>query len=216
MNFDFNTLINNIRSVARALSVERILKVCIILFISGFLFAFYERRTQILHAVMQPLMIKNTKPIDNSVGISQEHILLLDHILRNSTSVNSIAVISVKIRENVKQIIHTNVDKNLQEFFAKIPVTAPLFTESTEMNNRTVFLMSGNIICMDSTANDIGTIAPGFEKLIPYSCAVPIPPTYGDFSGWIFIGFENKPSDWELQQFKIEISKISDNIKKGA
>lgn len=216
VNFDFNTLLKNIRSVAKALSLERILKVCLILFIGGFLFAFYERRLQILHAVMQPLVIKNTKPINTSIGISKKHIELLEKLLADSTAVNSVAVISVNIRENTKQIIYTDTNKNLQKFIGMLSLTSPLFSDNSDMNNRTVSLMGGDMLCMDSSKKDIGSLIPDLEKVIPFSCAIPIPPTYGDFSGWLFVGFDRKLTDWELQQFRIEITKISTMIKRGA
>lgn len=216
VNFDFNTLLKNIRSVAKALSLERILKVCLILFIGGFLFAFFERRIQILHAVMQPLVIKNTQPITPTIGVSKKHIGLLEKLLADSVAVNSVAVISVNIRENTKQIIYTDANKNLQKIMGTISLTSPLFSDNSDMNNRTVSLMSGDILCMESSKKNIGSIVPDLEKAIPFSCAIPIPPTYGDFSGWLFVGFERKLTDWELQQFRIEITKISTMIKRGA
>lgn len=216
VNFDFNTFLNNIRSVAKALSLERILKICLILFIGGFLYAFHERRVQILHALMQPIIIKNTKPISSTFDITKQHVFLLQQLLRNSIAVNSVAVISVNIRENSKQIIYTDTTKNLQKIISMLSLTSPLFSDNLAMNNRTVYLMGGDIICMDSSKLDIGSLVPDLEKVIPYSCAIPIPPTYGNFSGWIFVGFDRKLTEWELQQFKIEVTKISSNIKRGA
>lgn len=216
MNFDFTTLINNVRSVAVALSLERILKICLILFIGGFLFLVFERRIQILHWGMQPLVVHNTKPLERTLTISPKHIVLLQQLLQKTADVNSIVVVSVNIRENVKQVIFSDVAKHLKKTFGAIPLEAPLFTDHEAMNQRSVVLIGGGTICAKSYGDTIGTIAPNLQSLIPYSCAIPIPPVHGDFSGWIFVGFDKEPSTWELQQFKIEIFKISSIIKRGA
>jgi len=216
VKIDFDVLFINLRLVAKTLSVPRILKVCLILFIGGFLIGFYEQRIDILHALMRPLLIRTTNPAPKPLHLSEKHFRELELLLNRSPGVNSVAVVSVDFRANAKQVVYTNSNKLLNKIFILPDAPLQLFTDNLEMNKRTVSLMSGGVMCMDSSKTDIGTFVPDLEKSIPFSCAVSIPPTYGEFAGWIFVGFDRKLTDWELQQVKIDIIKISAMIKRGA
>lgn len=216
MDFDFNQFIKDIRSITKALSLTRIVKLCLIGFVSIILFGVYERRTEIFNSILEPLIIKSTEPLPQSFILSESNIESLVSLLQSSPAVNGIAVVSVDIRQNTKTVIYKNADKKINDILSKIPDSSPLFTDNGELNNRTVFLMGGEIHCMVSTEENLGSVLPNLDKLMPFSCAIPIPPTYGDFSGWIFIGFDRKLSEIEYVKFKNAATKISADIKRGA
>ena len=111
-------------------------------------------------------------------------------------------MISVNLRENTKNIIFKSIDKKLISFVELVPESLPLFTNNDELNNRVVQLMAGEKYCMISSKNNLGALVPNLEQVMPFSCAIPIPPTYGDFSGWIFVGFDRVLEDKEFLKFK--------------
>lgn len=216
MNYEFNQFFKDVRSISRALSLERIIKVCSIVLLGLILFTIFERRPDFFNRIWEPILVKSTEPISTSFKLTEEHINSLEKILQTYPGVNGVAIISVDLRENTKNIMFKSIDKKLISFLELIPESSPLFTSNSELNNRTVNLMGGEIHCMVSSKQNLGALVPNLEQVMPYSCAIPIPPTYGDFSGWIFVGFDSVPEKKEFSKFKTVLSKISSKIKKGA
>lgn len=216
MEFDLNQFIKDIRSITRALSLERVLKIFLITFISMIIIIIFERKNDIYNAILEPLIVKSTKPLLQTFELSDANVEELQKLLQNFPAVNSVAVIAIDIRQNTKTVMFKNSDKKISFILSKIPDSSPLFTENGELNNRTVFLMGGEVQCMVTTKENLGAVIPEIEKIIPFSCAIPIPPTYRDFSGWIFVGFDRQLSDTEYNKFKVVATKISADIKRGA
>ena len=216
MDYDVNQIIKDIRSITRALSLTRILKVCFLMFLSLIIVIVFERRSEILSKLLEPIIVENTQPIPTSLMLTNFHINSLEKILQSFPGVNGVVVVSVNLRENTKNIIFKSIDKKLISFLDSIPESLPLFTNNGELNNRTVYLLSGEIHCMNSSKNNLGALVANLEQVMPFSCALPIPPFYGDFSGWIFVGFDGVPEDKEFFKFKTVVTKISADIKKGA
>jgi hypothetical protein len=216
VDYDFNQIFKDVRSISRAVSLVRILKICIIVLLGLLLFIIFERRTDFFNRVWEPILIKSTEPIPTSFTLTEQHLKVLDKILQTFPGVNGVAVISVDLRENTKNVLFKSIDKKLIGFLDLIPESSPLFTNNGELNNRTVYLMSGEVHCMDSSKYNLGALVPNLEQVMPFSCAIPIPPTYGDFSGWIFVGFDRVLEDKEFLKFKTVVTKISADIKKGA
>lgn len=216
MNFDVVQLIKNIRSITKALSFPRIIKLFLIFIFGIFFFSLFERRALLFTALLEPLVERRTEPFQPAFTLSDSNIDEINTILFDHPGVNAVAVLSIDLRLNTKTVVYKNFDKKLVDIGVRIPTVSPLFTENGQMNNRTVFLMGGDVYCMVSTPENLGSILQGLNLVVPYSCAIPIPPTYGDFSGWIFVGFDRVLSDIELKKFKARIIKISTNIKKGA
>lgn len=216
MDYDVNQIIKDIRSITRALSLTRILKVCFLMFLSLIIVIVFERRSEILSKLLEPIIVENTQPIPTSLMLTNFHINSLEKILQSFPGVNGVAVVSVNLRENTKNIIFKSIDKKLISFLDSIPESLPLFTNNGELNNRTVYLLGGEIHCMNSSKNNLGALVANLEQFMPFSCAIPIPPYYGDFSGWIIVGFDGVPEDKEFLKFKTVVTKISADIKKGA
>jgi hypothetical protein len=215
VDFDLNDFIKDVKSITRALSFLRIIKLFAISIIIIVMYSIHERRTDLFNLILEPIIVKSTEPVVSSFVISNENASELSRMLQKMPAVIGIAVISVDVRQNLKTIKLKILDKKLDEKLDHLPDQSPLFTENGEMNNRTVILMSGEIYCMASSKGNLGSILPGLDVIVPFSCSVPIPPSYGDFSGWIFVGFDRPLTNLEMAKFKSEISKIAARIKKG-
>ena len=105
MDYDVNQIIKDIRSITRALSLTRILKVCFLMFLSLIIVIVFERRSEILSKLLEPIIVENTQPIPTSLMLTNFHINSLEKILQSFPGVNGVAVVSVNLRENTKNII---------------------------------------------------------------------------------------------------------------
>ncbi len=215
VDFDFNNFIRDVRSITKALSFARILKLFSLSIVVIIMYSIHERRSDFFNLFLEPLIINSTEPIDNNFEISKKDTERLTVMLQKTPGVVGIAVVSVDVRQNLKTIKLKLLDKKIEDQLMGLPSQSPLFTDNGEMNNRTVILMSGEIYCMNSNKQNLGSILPGMEKIFPFSCSIPIPPSYGNFSGWLFVGFDRTPNQREFNSFKNEVTQISASIKKG-
>lgn len=213
MEFDYATILKQIKSIIKTASVVRLVKIVLIVFMTATLFALFERRKDIYNSVVESFVVKSTNPMVNEFTIKKRNIVMVEKFLNEFPAANSVVVIHANVRDNLKEVLYASFSKKIKS--KTVDTQLPLFTGNAEMNKRTVHLMSGEIYCMASTKNNLGTIVDGIENEIVFSCAIPIPPSYGNFSGWMFIGFERLLTDSELVQLKSEAVRMSNEIKRG-
>lgn len=213
---EFKSFVIKTRSIFKSINLARMMKAFIIVAFGMMVFTFFERRLDFLNLILQPILIKNTEPVSPSFLLKKHHITLFESLLNTAPEVNSVVVVKIDVRQNIKEIVYKTVRKDLQNLAVQIPDKSILFGDNVELNRRTITLMGGEMACMQSTAVNIGYIVHASEEVVKFSCATPIPPTYGEFSGWVFVGFDRPLSATELVAFKAEITKISAAIKRGA
>jgi hypothetical protein len=85
----------------------------------------------------------------------------------------------------------------------------PLFTENLSNNKQMLAIMSGEFNCGPVTEEGVLITFPKLKDKIVATCRVPLPPAFGQATGWIAIHLRKWPPTAGLDQLKFDALNMS-------
>ncbi|WP_407305655.1 hypothetical protein [Acinetobacter sp.] len=130
--------------------------------------------------------------------------------------INSIVIMNADIRNNRRVPLYwysddVSVQKTLDGTYAGLYGGIPLFTAEEKNNENVVGVINGEFACSEYAAGNTA-VFPGLLSRMPFICRASLPPYYGQFSGFVAISLNRKPSPDELIVLKSETLSISTEI----
>lgn len=127
--------------------------------------------------------------------------------------VNFVSVASANIRLNEADTVFWHTDDpvisfELNDAIAKNGSVRPLFTTDDNYNASVVRTINAEFSCYENK----GLLGPNITARIPYICRISVPPHYGQFTGFITIGLNEKPTQDQTEEVRRVLSDISSNI----
>lgn len=84
----------------------------------------------------------------------------------------------------------------------------PLLTSSPDNNAYVLAIMNGEFSCSPNKNTILTNQFPGSEKIVSYSCRVPLPPAYNKATGWFTIQLQKWP-DERIEDLKVDALNMS-------
>lgn len=145
----------------------------------------YHSRTSITTAVA-----KADSVVSKGSPISQRSHEDIDAFFKINRKAVGVSVFTVDLQKNTRKIIFTRMVDYWSTDASPIYTAAdvgeyPLFLSNSEtMNTITVTLLNGSFVCFPAKESTLYRYQPTMvPDKVTEACSVPIPPTYGKFSG---------------------------------
>lgn len=84
----------------------------------------------------------------------------------------------------------------------------PLVTASPESNSQVYAIMNGEFQCAPNQNTILTNQFPGSDKLVAYSCRIPLPPAFNKATGWFTIQLKSWP-DAKIEEMKVDALNMS-------
>lgn len=164
----------------------------------------------------QPIIEKLTGPKVRATATrvpnpSEETISIFTKFVDSRSWIEGINMVKVDFNQNVRQ--------STFRYFKSSPVTeawnaqklnyAPLFGNVEATNQKIVNLINGISYCTTIQETTAGRIIPNLQNYASHVCAVPIPPGYGDFIGFMVLFLKKELTLSEQTSFLKEVEKLS-------
>ena len=178
-------------------------------------YAFFEKRTEIVSYIVNGPV--SEAPGIASFGISDTSKNRIKQIVDIDELISAIIVANVDIRNNRRIALHwysddTSLQKSIDALFANKYGGIPLFTSDEKNNETIVSIINGEFSCNSYKDGGNAGVFPGLENRLPYICRAPLPPYYGQFSGYVTLSLNRVPTADELTALKAETINISTEI----
>jgi len=201
-----------IDSLIQHITFTRAFAFSIVMIISILSLAIYENRQHVYASVISRTegdYILRT-PTDNGKQIMQDL----------ATKYPNVALITLIDADPVgnrrKAVYRVYNDKNLEAIMAPPLAINPqigdgvLFGSNEQSNREVLAVMTGEFLCAPNRNTILNNAYPGSEKIVSYSCRVPLPPAFNKATGWFTIHLKEWPMS-NIEQLKVDALSMSLN-----
>lgn len=173
------------------------------------------------------VMFENRAAIFATLYKSAERTALIEWSLSNEskaeisnlTSIHPVGIVMLsdvdlkKNRRTVKAFYarDAEIDKQLQSEISKVSSIA-LFDFDAKNTEQMVAMLNNEFLCVPTIDVVYNKIFANLSDRFPITCAVAVPPFFGEFVGYITIILFDTPSQLEVDALKIEANKLAVDI----
>lgn len=199
-----------IEDMITALTLKRILLLCLFAAISIIMLAVFENRASLFAK-----LYKTSSPHLVEWALSNESKAQLTSIVDYDTA-GGIIFYDVDLKKNQKNLkfFRVNNEENSPEVAALIVQISrlqphSLFDADPKNIDQMVSMLNNEFKCVGIQDSSLIKILPAINQKFAFVCRMAVPPYFGEFLGYLEIGLTKAPSDYELDALRIEINKIA-------
>jgi hypothetical protein len=102
------------------------------------------------------------------------------------------------------------IQRLFEDVLAKNPKAGegPLITADANNNAQVYAIMNGEFQCAPNKNTILSNNFPGSDKLVTYSCRVPLPPAFGKATGWFTLQLSTWPEE-RIESLKVDALSMS-------
>lgn len=205
----FEKLLSHVDDILHAVTLKRVLLTLLLSFGLLMVYAMYENRQRIYSGILNDPVIGDYKlehptnrgkqALDDFVR-RDKNIMLLTLIDADPLNNLRIPVYRSYGSEEVKRLIESSGD-------SRAAGSGPLFNTDPKNNEQILALMNGEMTCSPVNEGMFARMFDGVDRLVKYSCRVPLPPAFKKATGWFSIHLREMPED--MAKFKYEALNMS-------
>lgn len=165
------------------------------LILFGIALAYYENR-QVIYNRIVPNQMTGDWPLAYP---SEQAQAILAGFAKRHPQAALITIIDADPERNRRTVVYRHFNNRAVEEFVRAREAAGqdgsglLYGTDIESNKQVLAINDGQVVCDDASKGFFASAFKGVERLVSYSCRVPIPPAAFNVTGWISIHFVAPP-----------------------
>lgn len=176
------------------------------------MFTVYEKREEVFNAVFERVTATAEDPKTWEVSETTKAEMVA---LSKNSLIKLVIVTQVDLQKNLKMrkfLTLNDPAAPMLESRLKDLLPQPLFNDDNKNTQQMVAVLNNQFVCNPYSDTVLYKVYPTLDANIPVVCRIAVPPFYGRFVGILTFGLSRTPSSAELDQLRIEASRLSVEI----
>lgn len=221
----FNSLLDNLPKILRALNFARMIQLCILAILFTVLYIFWDSRSIIVEGIRAVSIQHQAR---SSIVGNENTVKAVKLLVNRSQLITGVQLVNTDFRSNTRTTaffysdrpdLQNMIDSAVYNRFFPTPLfmnTSAVSPETSAFavlnNSRVIDIIGAEFVCYESKTTLLMKVAPGFEKISPVICSLSIPPWAGKFSGYMNLFLTRAPNLEEKNDIAFGARSLSSEI----